>query len=141
MYDGDASRAQIPSTDNDALLSDDYTFDDIISYLEYLKSLQALESRLKQQLAEESLQLGEDQEVKEETTANTEEEKHIRKRRSIGNNGKILQALSLLSSWLCCKLSMCNYIFYTLLNVVCSNTTGGNHTQNEPAWLRMVYFT
>ena len=89
VYDGDASRAQIPSTDSDALLSDDYTFDDIISYLEYLKSLQALESRLKQQLAEESLQLGEDQEEKEETTADTEEEKHIRKKRSIGNDGEI----------------------------------------------------
>ena len=142
MYDGDASRAQIPSTDNDALLSDDYTFDDIISYLEYLKSLQALESRLKQQLAEESLQLGEDQEMKEETTADTEEEeKHIRKRRSIGNDGEILHALSLLSSWLCCKLFMCNYRFYTKLNAVCRNTTGGNYTQNETAWLRMVYFT
>ena len=130
MYEGDAGRAQIPSRDNDALLSDDYTFNDIISYLEYLKSLQAMESRLKQQLAEESLQLGEDQEEKEETTADKEEEeKHIRKRRSIGNDGKIIQALSLLSSWLCCKLSMCNYIFYTSLNAVCRNTNGGNYTQ------------
>ena len=129
MYDGGASRAQIPSTGDDALLSDDYTFDDIISYLEYLKSLQALESRLKQQLAEESLQLGEEQE-KEETTADIEEEKHIRKRRSIGNDGEILQALSLLSSWLCCKPSMCNYTFYTLLSAACRNTSGGNYTQN-----------
>ena len=121
MYDGDVSRAQIPSTDNDALLSNDYTFDDIISYLEYLKSLQALESRLKQQLAEESLQLGEDQEEKEETTANTEEEeKHIRKKRSIGNDGEILQALSLLLSWLCCNYlcATIDFILYLMLYVV-----------------------
>jgi len=79
VFDGDAEQA----ADSE---DDEYTFDDIIGYLEYLKSLQTLESKLKLQLEEEGQQLPQKDTVEEkqgEDTPPQQEMGKIRRKRSM----------------------------------------------------------
>lgn len=85
MFDGDAEQAP----DNE---DDEYTFDDIIGYLEYLKSLQTLESKLKLQLEEEGQQLPQKDTVEEkqgEDTPPQQEMGKIRRKRSMDGEKNI----------------------------------------------------